>query len=104
MSPPVFTFDVPLTPGKTWTTLSDVGPRIEEFTFVVEGSETITVPAGTFETTRIAAYVAGSFYYHNYVAEGVGMVKRGIYVLEAYRREPVRSESATLSAVKELYR
>ncbi len=71
----VLTF--PLEPGRTWPGRS-WGATAQEFITVV-GTESVTVPAGTFEATRTRhriAYANGNEdFLHYWYVPGIGMVK-----------------------------
>lgn len=101
--PPVLEFDVPFYPGKTWTTVTFNGISVVDFTYAVQGTEVVTVPAGTFEVTRIACFFNSDFQFYRYVADGVGLVYRGVYELVDYG-PTVAVRSQTLSEVKRLFR
>lgn len=67
----------PLEPGRTWPGRS-WGSHAQEYISVV-GTESITVPAGTFEATRTRhriAYATGAEdFLHYWYVPGIGMVK-----------------------------
>lgn len=67
--------DFPLTPGKTWKEQrpwvnAGGGQGSDDITYAVQGIETITTPAGTFETVK----VSGKGWWTNYSSRRSGQI------------------------------
>jgi hypothetical protein len=61
--PPVLFLDLPLTMYKSWTSQASIGgiahPESVIYYFIVNGQESVTTPAGTFDTIRIQYFGSG---------------------------------------------
>lgn len=105
--PPILFLDLPLTMSKTWTSRASIGGAARQdsviFYFVVNGQESVTTPAGTFDTMRLQYFGSGLSVQTLYLHRQLGPVLDADGSRLTGWTGVVAADAATWGEVKALY-
>ncbi len=105
--PPILFLDLPLTMFKSWTSRSSIGgaarPDSVIYYFIVNGQESVTTPAGTFDTMRLQYFGSGLSVQTLYLHRQLGPVLDADGSRLTGWTGVVATDEATWGEVKALY-